>query len=167
MDSKYSVTITNRSGSVQSYVLFAETPAVTPRPAQLQTNIMVALRGVAGTGGQAYFSMPRDRLFAICGTSNSDGLVDDIQFEVLDKTAATLGAQTRDGGLVPGTTCEVVANGAAPMFAANQTAPALGELGAFCIRTKKDFSYPAALAREFFALSLFFRTCTSSTFAGW
>ncbi|KAL6714843.1 hypothetical protein ACLMJK_007103 [Lecanora helva] len=142
MEQKQSITISNRSGAVQNYVLFAEAPQIKPSSgSQLKTNIIVAFRGVAGNGGQAYFTMPKERLFAICGTSNSDGLKDLVQIEVLDKMPVTIGAQTRDGTLLAGTACDMVVKGGTPIFSDQQTAPALGELGGFCIRTKRDFSY--------------------------
>ena len=144
MDKKNSITVNNRSGAVQNYVLFAEAPSITPSDGEIHTNIIVAFRGVSGNSGEAFFTMPSERLFAICGTSNTEELENDIQIEITDKMPVNMGTQTETGSLIRGTTCDVTTSAGTPTFSAHQTAPPMGELGAFCIRTTDDFTYQNA-----------------------
>ena len=146
MSSKVSVTIKNNSGSTQTYVVFAEPPTIEPAPEKIQTNVMFSLRGVAGDGGQAYFTLPSNGLHALCGTSDGAAKEELVQFEVLDSQPVKPGMQTDNGKIQPGTTCEVMVSEGTPRFVDEHIVPALGGEGTFCLRTRRDFTYKEAAA---------------------
>ncbi|KAI1177883.1 hypothetical protein F4777DRAFT_576695 [Nemania sp. FL0916] len=139
------ITVTNLSGVTQSYALFAGTPTVTPTTKPIYNDIITVLRGVPGSGGQAFFTMPSAELVAICGTSNRDAIDDGVQVEIVDKQAVVLGHQADDGKTVPGTTSSVLVPSAGSLVFDRgvNTAPA-GNPGCFCLRTTTDFSYKEA-----------------------
>jgi hypothetical protein len=146
MSTKVSVTIKNNSGYAQTYIVFAEPPNITPAPENIQTNVMFSLRGVAGDGRQAYFTLPVKGLHALCGTSDGSAKDELVQFEVVDNVRVNLETQVDEGKLLPGTTCEVMVSDGTPRFTENQISTALGMEGAFCVKTRRDFTYKEAVA---------------------
>ena len=144
MDQQRTVTIINKSGIAQDYVIFAEEPVIDPSAAHIKTNVIVALRGVAGHEGQAFFAMPKKRLYAMCGTSNSDGIKDLVQIDILDQRAVKLETKDNHGLIEPGTTCDVTVQNGTPAFSATDHKTPLGIQGSFGIHTAGDFSYQEA-----------------------
>ncbi|KAH8164423.1 hypothetical protein CIB48_g3822 [Xylaria polymorpha] len=139
------ITVTNRSGVLQSYALFAGEPTVTPVTKPIFNDIITVLQGVPGSGGQAFFTMPSSELYAICGTNNRDAIDDGVQVEIVDKQPVVLGHQTDDGRTVPGTTSAVVVPSAGSLvFDRGVNLAPVGNPGCFCVRTTTDFSYKEA-----------------------
>lgn len=141
------ITINNNSGTTQSYALFAAEPAIDPpleTSANLRNDFILAFRGLSGHGGQALLAMPYEELNGVCGTRAHELLNDGVQVEVLNYKPIRLGYVKSAGQVVPGTTCDVTAANGSLKFDVDQALPSLGASGAFCIRTKPDFSYKEA-----------------------
>lgn len=137
----YSFTIQNESGISQSYSLLSQLPIVKPSVDGITSHTILVARGIATRSGSAYFTIPRDNFYAICGTSHSDT---DVQIQVLDKRSVKLGSGTVKN-LNPGTTCIVEIASETPAFAlSGGHAEDKGGLGAFCIKTGQDFKYQQA-----------------------
>ena len=93
-DRFYSITIDIQTGFKQNYALFSYPPEVTPDIEDITNNIISGFFGVAGGTEQVFFTMPKQKIFAIRGTSNRDGLEDGVKIEYLEKKAVTLGHLT-------------------------------------------------------------------------
>ncbi|KAI8627447.1 hypothetical protein F5Y19DRAFT_465904 [Xylariaceae sp. FL1651] len=151
-----SITITNVSGSTQSYALFAALPVVTPAVSDMENNIILVLRGVASMSGQAYFTIPKAPMYAICGTSYGGETTVETRVEVLDTRPVQPGLRGDDGVLVPGTTLELILRKGTPNFANKVDTPPSGDEGCFCIRTCSEFTHSEARAGNFVVgISLF------------
>lgn len=149
------ITVTNRSGVLQSYALFAGEPTVTPVTKPIFNDIITVLQGVPGSGGQAFFTMPSSELYAICGTNNRDAIDDGVQVEIVDKQPVVLGHQTDDGRTVPGTTSAVVVPSAGSLvFDRGVNLAPVGNPGCFCVRTTTDFSYKEAKQGGLYELNI-------------
>ncbi|KAI5201224.1 hypothetical protein E4T42_08722 [Aureobasidium subglaciale] len=144
-----SITITNASGSTQSYALYAAPPNITPTVSDINTNAILVLRGVACTSGQAYFTIPKTPLYAVCGTSYGGESTVETQVEVLDTRPIQIGQKKDDGVLVAGTTLELLIRKGTPTFAPKADVPSSGDEGCFCIRTSNEFTHSEARAGDF------------------
>ncbi|KAF5003953.1 hypothetical protein FDECE_9542 [Fusarium decemcellulare] len=150
------ITITNATGTTQSYALFADTPKITPSMTSISNNIILVLRGVASVSGQAYFTLPKSPLYAVCGMSYGGESTVETQVEVLDTRPVEVGRKADDGSLVLGTTLELVIKRGTPNFANKPDIPPTGNEGCFCIRTSSDFTHSEARAGDFVVgISLF------------
>ncbi|SPJ78796.1 uncharacterized protein FTOL_07187 [Fusarium torulosum] len=145
VNANYRFTITNRMGNPQNYVIFAKAPEISPKPDIVNTNVVVALRGVSS---DAYFSMPTDPIYALCGTSNDELRDHGITIEVEDAMKVNLGQTLPNGGLTPGTTCDVRIQDQALVFAPPSTSPDQGPLNSFCIKTSDEFTYTQSKTRK-------------------
>ncbi|KAF7557636.1 hypothetical protein G7Z17_g523 [Cylindrodendrum hubeiense] len=155
-DMQRTITITNATGSTQSYALFADTPTITPGITSISNNIILVLRGVASASGQAYFTLPKSSLYAVCGTSYGGESTVETQVEVLDTRPVEVGHKADDGTLVLGTTLELVIKRGTPNFANKPDIPPSGNEGCFCISTSSEFTHSAARAGDFVVgISLF------------
>ncbi|KAF4443316.1 hypothetical protein F53441_11468 [Fusarium austroafricanum] len=142
------ITITNSTGSTQSYALFADTPTITPGIKPISNNIILVLRGVASASGQAYFTLPKSPLYAACGTSYCGESTVETQVEVLDIRPIEVGHRADDQGLMAGTTLELVIKRGTPNFANRPDILRFGNEGCFCIRTSSEFTHSQARAGE-------------------
>ncbi|WYZ35446.1 hypothetical protein EsH8_X_000093 [Colletotrichum jinshuiense] len=150
------ITVTNSTGSTQSYALFADAPKITPGVATINNNIILTLRGVASASGQAYFTLPKLPLYAVCGTSYGGESTVETQVEVLDIRPVEVGHKADDQTLVMGTTLELVIKRGTPNFANRPDIPLSGNEGCFCIRTSSEFTHSQARAGDFIVgISLF------------
>jgi len=138
------ITVTNKSGVMQSYGLFSGEPTITPVTTPVFNDIITVFKGVPGNGGQAFFTMPSAELYAICGAINRDAIDDGLQKEIVDKQAVVLGHTADDGKTVPGTTCNVQVTNSSPTFERGASVAPVGNAGCFCLRTTTDFSYKEA-----------------------
>lgn len=145
VNSNYRFTITNRMGNPQNYVIFAKPPTVVPKPELIHTNVVVSLRGVAS---DAYFSMPADPMYALCGTSNDEVRDYGITIEIEAAMKVSLGKTLPDGSLSPGTTCDVKLQDQALVFAPPSTSPDQAAVGSFSIKTSDEFTYNESRSRE-------------------
>ncbi|KAF5020611.1 hypothetical protein F66182_7360 [Fusarium sp. NRRL 66182] len=143
------ITITNATGSTQSYALFADTPKITPGIASISSNIILVLRGVASTSGQAYLTLPKSPLYAVCGMSYGGESTVETQVEVLDTRPVEVGHTADDGTMVAGTTLELVIKRGTPNFANKPDIPLTGRQDCFCIRTSTEFTHSEARAGDF------------------
>ena len=149
----YTITIANKSGSKQSYGLFAETPGVRPSVSNIRTSIITTFPGVASGTGQARLDIQK-QLFALCGLSRHDGDVSDSNvavevgdaldsntgIDIFDKRPVTLGTKLENGQFNPGSEWNVVVSQGSPSFSEDTSTKFSGELGAFCIKTGTDFT---------------------------
>jgi hypothetical protein len=137
----YSITIFNRSSVSQSYAIFSQVPTIKPTAQGLTSHAILVAKGVAPKSGTAYFSIPRESYFAVCGTSHQDEAT---TTHVLDRRPVALGV-VETSILRPGTTCVTQVVSDALSFAL-WDGPAVdrGEAGAFCIQTGSDFTYEEA-----------------------
>ncbi|KAJ0415146.1 hypothetical protein BJY00DRAFT_318136 [Aspergillus carlsbadensis] len=142
----YSITISNRSTVSQSYAIFSQVPTITPTAQGLTSHAILVAKGVAPKSGTAYFSIPRESYYAICGTSHQDEAT---TIHVLDRRPVTLGV-AEASILRPGTTCVTKVFSDTLSFAL-WGGPAVdrGEAGAFCIQTDSDFTYKEATTNHF------------------
>lgn len=140
------ITITNATGSTQTYALFAATPTVTPAISSINNNIILVLRGVASTTGQAYFTLPKGPLYAVCGVSYGGESTVETQVEVLDTRLIDTGRKSDDGTALPGTTLELIMRKGTPNFSNKPDIPPSGNEGCFCIRTSSEFTHSDARA---------------------
>ncbi|KAH8724860.1 hypothetical protein GQ44DRAFT_616949 [Phaeosphaeriaceae sp. PMI808] len=138
------VTITNNSQSQQSYALFTADPKISPLTKPIHNDIITVFKGVAGTGGQVFFTIPSAKLYAICGTVNRDAITDGVQTEIVDKQPITLGYKKDDKRLVPGTTCNVTIENGTPIFDRQAAVTPSGKSGSFCINTNDQFTFKEA-----------------------
>ena len=146
----YTISINNKSGSKQSYALFAEAPTLKPNSPErkVTTGIVTSVHGVSSGKGQASFIISK-QLYATCGTY-------DVEFdptagandhkspvgtgtEVIDQREVVLGFRESNGRETPGSLWEVDASGGSPAFATNNPEPG-GELDCFAIKTRGDFT---------------------------
>ncbi|KAL2793186.1 hypothetical protein BJX66DRAFT_339092 [Aspergillus keveii] len=142
----YSITILNRSSVSKSYAIFTHVPAITPTAQGLTSHAILVAKGVAPKSGTAYFSIPRESYFAVCGTSHQDEAT---KTHILDRRPVTLGA-VETSVLRPGTTCVTQVVSDALSFALwDGPAGDRGEAGAFCIQTGLDFTYEEATTNNF------------------
>ncbi|KAM6509989.1 hypothetical protein FALCPG4_017622 [Fusarium falciforme] len=150
------ITITNTSGSTQSYALFAAAPAVTPAVSSISNNIILVLRGVASSSGQAYFTLPKEPLYAVCGIIYGGESTVESQVEVLDSRPIETGRMSDDGVPVAGTTLELILRKGTPNFANRPDIQPTGKQDCFCIRTSSEFTHSEARAGDFvIGISLF------------
>jgi len=132
--STYSFTIHNKSGGRQSYALFAGMPEVKPAQDHITSHAIVAARGIASGSGSAVFVIPRNDLYAICGTIY---LNHQIRVQVLDKQQVHLGRKV-SGFDHPGTNCLMDIDEGTPFFAPwGGSTDDAGEPGAFCVKSAK------------------------------
>jgi hypothetical protein len=143
------ITITNTSGSTQSYALFAAAPAVTPAVSTISNNIILVLRGVASSSGQAYFTLPKEPLYAVCGIIYGGESTVESQVEVLDSRPIETGRMSDDGVAVAGTTLEMILRKGTPNFANRPDIQPTGKQDCFCIRTSSEFTHSEARAGKF------------------
>ncbi|PNP85080.1 hypothetical protein FNYG_01605 [Fusarium nygamai] len=101
-DKPRNITITNSTGSTQSYALFADTPKITPGIPVISNNIILVLRGVASASGQAYFTLPKSPFYAVCGTSYGGESTVETTVEVLDSRPVEVRHKADDQTLVAG-----------------------------------------------------------------
>lgn len=145
-DKPRNITITNSTGSTQSYALFADTPKITPGIPVISNNIILVLRGVASASGQAYFTLPKSPFYAVCGTSYGGESTVETKVEVLDSRPVEVGYKADDQTLVAGTTLELVIKRGTPNFANRPDIVPSGHEGCFCIRTSSEFTHSQARA---------------------
>ncbi|SCN65949.1 uncharacterized protein FFB20_12399 [Fusarium fujikuroi] len=148
-DKPRNITITNSTGSTQSYALFADTPKITPGIPVISNNIILVLRGVASASGQAYFTLPKSPFYAVCGTSYGGESTVETTVEVLDSRPVEVGHKADDQTLVAGTTLELVIKRGTPNFANRPDIVPTGHEGCFCIRTSSEFTHSQARAGDF------------------
>ncbi|KAF5633855.1 uncharacterized protein FTJAE_7007 [Fusarium tjaetaba] len=148
-DKPRNITITNSTGSTQSYALFADTPKITPGIPVISNNIILVLRGIASASGQAYFTLPKSPFYAVCGTSYGGESTVETTVEVLDSRPVEVGHKADDQTLVPGTTLELVIRRGTPNFATRPDIVNSGHEGCFCIRTSNEFTHSQARAGDF------------------
>ncbi|KAG5757652.1 hypothetical protein H9Q72_014205 [Fusarium xylarioides] len=147
-DKPRNITITNSTGSTQSYALFADTPKITPGIPVISNNIILVLRGVASASGQAYFTLPKSPFYAVCGTSYGGESTVETTVEVLDSRPVEVGHKADDQTLVAGTTLELVIKRGTPNFANRPDIVNSGHEGCFCIRTSRDFVVGVSLFKK-------------------
>ncbi|KAG4264813.1 hypothetical protein FPRO03_00097 [Fusarium proliferatum] len=147
-DKPRNITITNSTGSTQSYALFADTPKITPGIPVISNNIILVLRGVASASGQAYFTLPKSPFYAVCGTSYGGESTVETTVEVLDSRPVEVGHKADDQTLVAGTTLELVIKRGTPNFANRPDIVPTGHEGCFCIRTSRDFVVGVSLFKK-------------------
>ncbi|RMZ71712.1 hypothetical protein GMOD_00006855 [Pyrenophora seminiperda CCB06] len=145
----YTITITNNSGVLQSYALFAAAPSITPETKPIHNDIITVFKNVSGNGGQVFFTMPIAQLHAICGTIQRDGLQNGVQTEIIDKERVQLGRVTDDSKMVPGSTCSVEVQKGSLIFSRRTAGNGVGEPEAFCVCTGTDFAYTEARSGRF------------------
>ncbi|KAF9871807.1 hypothetical protein CkaCkLH20_10741 [Colletotrichum karsti] len=128
--------------------MFADAPKITPGVATINNNIILTLRGVASASGQAYFTLPKSPLYAVCGTSYGGESTVETQVEVLDIRPVEVGHKADDQTLVMGTTLDLVIKRGTPNFANRPDIPPSGNEGCFCIRTSRDFIVGISLFKK-------------------
>ncbi|KAL3487024.1 hypothetical protein BJX62DRAFT_241422 [Aspergillus germanicus] len=142
----YSITILNLSSISQSYAIFSQVPAIKPTAQGLTSHAILVAKGVAPKSGTAYFCIPRESYFAVCGTSHQDEAT---TTHVLDRRPVTLGV-VETTILRPGTTCVTqVVSDALSFTLWGGPAGDRGEAKAFCIQTGSDFTYEEATTNNF------------------
>jgi hypothetical protein len=142
------LSILNKSGTTQSYAVFAGAPVITPQVTPIYNDFVASFRGVSN-GGHAIFTMRLDNLHAICGTRNYDISTDGVQIEVVDHRPIILGKTDHEGRLTAGSTCAISVKDGSPQFDSRQPLPGLGDKDTFCMRTKTDFTFQDAEAGKF------------------
>ncbi|KAK9796587.1 hypothetical protein SCARD494_04289 [Seiridium cardinale] len=136
--------ITNNSGITQSYARFAGEPVISPVFRPIRNDIITVFTGVpGGGGGQAYFTIPREQLYAICGTSYRDDIENGAQLDCR-QDLITPGDMTDEGRLVAGVKCGVSVEGGSYVFSRDASVAPLGNPGYFCIRIGPDLSFREA-----------------------
>ncbi|KAM0817866.1 hypothetical protein AB5N19_03673 [Seiridium cardinale] len=76
---------------MQSYTLFAGEPITSPVVRPIHNYIITVFTGVpGGGGGQAYFTIPKEQLYAICETSYRDAIENGAQLEIVDRISSLL-----------------------------------------------------------------------------
>ncbi|KAK2601682.1 hypothetical protein QQS21_004757 [Conoideocrella luteorostrata] len=143
------ITITNATGSPQSYALFSAPPTVTPEARSMRSSFILVLRGLASATGQAFFTLPKEPLYAVCGVMYSGESTVEMQLDVLDTRLIQLGRTADDSSLVPGTTLDLIIRRQTPTFANRPDIPPSAKKGCFCIRTSSEFSHNEARADDY------------------
>lgn len=134
----YSITINNKSGSSQSYSLFAQVPTVKPSADTLSLHAILVARGITTSSGTAIMTIPKGDYYAVCGVNYQDEAV---QMLVLDRQPVSLGP-TSSNERRRGTTCFMKAQQNSLSFDLwKGPGEDKGEAGSFCVQTGADFTY--------------------------
>ena len=145
----FTISISNKSGSKQSYAIFAEAPTIKPSSSErrVTTGIITSVHGVSNGKGQASFILSK-QLYATCGTYDVefDSTMGDENkspigtgTEVVDQREVELSYVQSNGTLVHGSLWEVDASGGSPSFATSNPEPG-AEKECFAIKTRGDFT---------------------------
>jgi hypothetical protein len=150
---KYTITITNKSGSHQNYALFSQAPVVS---GAVQPKIWTNVFKTANTASHqiAKFSIYK-QYYAVCGSS-SGSPKEGVQVDVSQSIPVTLGSKKDDGSAVPGTAVAFMVDQGAPAFS-DKVLPDSSYPNAFEIDTMADFTVAEAKAGEYLFLSSFSR----------
>ncbi|KAK9418683.1 hypothetical protein SUNI508_07940 [Seiridium unicorne] len=164
--SRYIVSISNKSGSKQSYAVFAALPQIQANNQAVTTihrRIITSVHSVPTGDGQANIFLPK-AWYATCGTYDVDTETATRQVtaavknrkvvssgtEIVDQREVELGSLTDTGLQLPGSTLVIECSDGTPCFAtSDQTIPRAGALDHFAIRTLTDFTAQEAKANKY------------------
>lgn len=133
----FTISVKNRSGSSQQYILFVSPPRVGGAiNSEVFTNIYMTAPTVPSGNGSARFSFTNN-FYAICGT-NPTPLGAPVQISTSDFEVVTLGDSKK---AIQGTTARVNVAHDIPQFDTSTIAPA-GPSRSFQLITRHDFSFP-------------------------
>lgn len=111
--------------------------------------MILVLRGVASASGQAYFTLPKEPLYAVCGIIYGGESTVESQVEVLDTRPIETGRMSDEGVPMAGTTLEMILRKGTPNFANRSDIQPTGKQDCFCIRTSSEFTHSEARAGMF------------------
>ncbi|KAK3372289.1 hypothetical protein B0H63DRAFT_550779 [Podospora didyma] len=140
MSNVFDITIINKSGASQSYLLFAVAPQVSGAQGPPFSNVFLTaspIQSRSDGSSSTTFSIAR-QFYGICGTSNVD-LSAGVTVGTTDYEAVTLGSGSTPG-TTPGTTLSFTTTGGAS-FSEPVGAPA-APAGAYTVQTDSSFQIP-------------------------
>jgi hypothetical protein len=147
MANQYSIKIKNNSGVFRNYYIFSALPQVTPKVnGKLWSNILAVAH--VQPNQSATFTIYK-QYFAIVGNSSGTP-AQGVMVNVSGYKDVTLGSQSPNGDLIPGTTLELDASDGAPYFTDNSV-PDGGQVNAFQVKAPvggSHFTIPDAKQGE-------------------